>query len=93
MDPFRGRPSASAISLTLSGEGTEVKKTVLLPHKRQGTQGQPNALGEGPPRITSRPPLLVALDPMRDDPDSEKAKFLARAWQAAFNKAKELSWI
>jgi hypothetical protein len=38
-------------------------------------------------------PLLVALDPMRDDPDSEKAKFLACAWRAAYSKAKELSWI
>jgi hypothetical protein len=37
--------------------------------------------------------LLVALDPMRDDPDSEKAKFLACAWRAAYSKAKELSWI
>jgi hypothetical protein len=38
-------------------------------------------------------PLLVAQDPMRDDPDSETAKFLARAWKAAYSKAKELSWI
>ena len=38
-------------------------------------------------------PLLVALDPMRDDPDAERAKFLARAWRAAYSKAKELSWI
>ena len=30
---------------------------------------------------------------MRDDPDSEKAKFLARAWKAAYTKAKELRWI
>jgi hypothetical protein len=37
--------------------------------------------------------MLIALDPLRDDSDSEKAKFLAEAWKAAYAKAKILGWI
>jgi hypothetical protein len=37
-------------------------------------------------------PLLVALDPIRDDPDAETAKFLVEAWKAAYAKAKALGW-
>jgi hypothetical protein len=38
-------------------------------------------------------PLLMALEPMRYDPDAEEAKFLAQAWKAAHAKAKELGWL
>jgi hypothetical protein len=38
-------------------------------------------------------PMLIALDPLRDDPDTEKAEFLAEAWKAAYNKAKMLGWL
>jgi len=38
-------------------------------------------------------PLLVALDPIRDDPDAETAKFLVEAWKAAYAKAKALGWL
>ena len=38
-------------------------------------------------------PMLVTLDPLRDDPDAEKVKFLAQAWKAAYEKAKSLGWL
>ena len=38
-------------------------------------------------------PLLMALEPMRYDPDAEEARFLAQAWKAAHAKAKELGWL
>jgi hypothetical protein len=37
--------------------------------------------------------MLVALDPLRDDPDPEKAKFLTEAWHVAYAKAKALGWL
>jgi hypothetical protein len=37
--------------------------------------------------------MLMALEPMRDDPDSEAAEFLVQAWKAAYAKAKELGWL
>jgi hypothetical protein len=37
--------------------------------------------------------MLIALDPLRNDPDTEKAKFLAEVWKAAYNKAKILGWL
>jgi hypothetical protein len=44
-------------------------------------------------RRASDGPMLTALDPLRDDPDTEKAKFLAEAWRAAYTKAKTLGWL
>jgi len=38
-------------------------------------------------------PILVALDPIRDDPDAEAMKFLVQAWKAAYAKAKSLGWL
>ena len=38
-------------------------------------------------------PLLAAIDPMRDDPDKDGARFLARAWKAAYGRAKALGWL
>jgi hypothetical protein len=38
-------------------------------------------------------PMLIALDPLRDDPDTNQAKFLAEAWRAAYTKAKMLGWL
>jgi hypothetical protein len=38
-------------------------------------------------------PILVALDPMREDFDTEKTKFLVQAWKAAYAKAKALGWL
>ena len=38
-------------------------------------------------------PMLIALDPLRDDPDTDKTKFLAEAWKAAYTKAKMLGWF
>jgi hypothetical protein len=35
--------------------------------------------------------MLVALDPLRNDPDAEKAKFLAEAWHVAY--AKQRRWV
>jgi hypothetical protein len=37
--------------------------------------------------------VLVALDPMRDDPAPEELIFLVRAWKAAFAKAQSLGWL
>jgi hypothetical protein len=37
--------------------------------------------------------MLIALDPLRDDPDTNQAKFLAEAWRAAYTKAKMLGWL
>jgi len=44
-------------------------------------------------RRASDGPMLIALDPLRDDPDTEKAKFLAEAWRAAYTRAKTLGWL
>ena len=44
-------------------------------------------------RRVSDGPMLVALDPLRDDPDAEKAKFLIEAWHVAYAKAKALGWL
>jgi len=38
-------------------------------------------------------PLLMAVEPMRNDPDAEASKFLVQAWKAAYAKAKELGWL
>jgi hypothetical protein len=38
-------------------------------------------------------PVLIALDPMRDDPDKERTQFLVQAWNAAYAKAKALGWL
>jgi hypothetical protein len=38
-------------------------------------------------------PVLMAIEPMRYDPDEEEARFLAQAWKAALIKAKELGWL
>ena len=38
-------------------------------------------------------PMLVAIDPLRHDPNPEELKFLVRAWKAAFEKAKSLGWL
>jgi hypothetical protein len=37
--------------------------------------------------------VLVALDPMRNDPAPEELIFLVRAWKAAFAKAQSLGWL
>jgi hypothetical protein len=37
--------------------------------------------------------MLMALDPMRDDPEPEELSFLVQAWKAAFAKAKSLGWL
>jgi len=37
--------------------------------------------------------VLVALDPMRNDPNPEQQIFLVRAWNAAFAKARSLGWL
>lgn len=38
-------------------------------------------------------PMLVALDPMRERFDAKRLEFLARAWKAAYAKAKGLGWL
>jgi hypothetical protein len=38
-------------------------------------------------------PLLMSTDPMRVDPDPPRLKFLAQAWKAAHNKARDLGWL
>ena len=37
--------------------------------------------------------MLMADDPMRNNLNKDELKFLVRAWNAAFAKAKELYWI
>jgi hypothetical protein len=37
--------------------------------------------------------VLVALDPMRNDPNPQELIFLVRAWKAAFAKAQSLDWL
>jgi hypothetical protein len=37
--------------------------------------------------------MLVSDDTMRRNPDIDELKFLVRAWNAAYAKAKELYWI
>jgi hypothetical protein len=37
--------------------------------------------------------MLISLDPLRDDPDAEKVKFLVQAWKAAYEKAQSLGWL
>ena len=37
--------------------------------------------------------VLVADDPMRNDPSPEELIFLVRAWKAAFAKARSLGWL
>ena len=44
-------------------------------------------------RRAAEAPMLVSLDPLRDDPDAEKTKFLTQAWKEAYAKAKCLGWI
>ena len=44
-------------------------------------------------RRQGRSAMLVSDDVMRSDPNSDELKFLVRAWNAAFAKAKELCWI
>ncbi len=38
-------------------------------------------------------PLLMSTDPMRVDPDPPRLTFLAQAWKAAHNKARDLGWL
>jgi hypothetical protein len=38
-------------------------------------------------------PMLVAADLMRFDSDAEQVAFFARAWKAAYDKAKILGWL
>ena len=38
-------------------------------------------------------PMLISLDPLRDDPDAEKVKFLVQAWKAAYEKAQSQGWL
>jgi hypothetical protein len=38
-------------------------------------------------------PVLVLTDPLRDDPDPARVKFLVSAWEAAHAKAQELGWL
>jgi hypothetical protein len=44
-------------------------------------------------RKLGRSPMLMADDLMRKNLDNDDLKFLVRAWNAAFAKAKELYWI
>jgi hypothetical protein len=37
--------------------------------------------------------VLVALEPMRNDPNPQELIFLGRAWKAAFAKAQSLGWL
>jgi hypothetical protein len=37
--------------------------------------------------------MMIADDVMRSDPNSDELKFLVRAWNAVFAKAKQLCWI
>jgi hypothetical protein len=37
--------------------------------------------------------VLVAVEPLRNDPTSEELSFLVRAWKAAFAKAQSLGWL
>jgi hypothetical protein len=37
--------------------------------------------------------VLVALDPLRNDPNKDELNFLVRAWKAAFAKAQLLGWL
>jgi hypothetical protein len=37
--------------------------------------------------------VLVAVEPLRNDPTSEELNFLVRAWKAAFAKAQSLGWL
>ena len=38
-------------------------------------------------------PMLVATDQLRRGLTSSKARFLAQAWKAAYQKAKTLGWL
>lgn len=38
-------------------------------------------------------PMLVATDPLRGLVTSSRARFLAQAWKAAYQKAKSLGWL
>jgi hypothetical protein len=38
-------------------------------------------------------PMLIALDPIRGDPNPDQLRFLVQAWKAAFAKAKSLGWL
>jgi hypothetical protein len=38
-------------------------------------------------------PMLVATDQLRGGLTSSKARFLAQAWKAAYQKAKTLGWL
>ena len=44
-------------------------------------------------RKLGRSPMLMADDLIRKDLHNDELKFLLRAWNAAFAKAKELYWI
>ena len=44
-------------------------------------------------RKLGKSPMLMADDPMRNNLDKDELKFLVRAWNVAFAKAKELYWI
>jgi hypothetical protein len=38
-------------------------------------------------------PMLVATDQLRGGVTSSKARFLAKAWKVAYQKAKTLGWL
>jgi hypothetical protein len=37
--------------------------------------------------------VLVAVDPMPNNPSTEELTFLVRAWKAVFAKAQSLGWL
>jgi hypothetical protein len=44
-------------------------------------------------RRQGRSAMMISDDVMRSDPNSDELKFLVRAWNAVFAKAKQLCWI
>ena len=44
-------------------------------------------------RKTGSEPMLIAIDGIDRVADGSKAKFLAQAWKAAYQKAQELGWL
>ena len=44
-------------------------------------------------RKTGNEPMLIAIDGIDRVTDGSKAKFLAQAWKAAYQKAQELGWL
>ena len=44
-------------------------------------------------RKTGNEPMLIAIDGIDRVTDGSKAKLLAQAWKAAYQKAQELGWL